>query len=283
MKRTRTVVALVVGLLIIGSALYFKGEEGTAPASVVAVGDESTRSYINSEGDWAKELDVMALRAAEDAPEIEIEGVASSTLLGTVTDSFARTFFEEFARGELSGALDDSNKELFLQASVAKLTQTTDDTLLTKNNIRIGTENDLAALRTYGNTIAAITQRHTAGTTEDELTILKRGLASENEEDFATLTNMAAAYSRILADTLEVFVPPELADEHVLLVNAYQAVGNDIAGMSEGLTDPVYALVRLQRHEEDAKAMATALDRIYQTLSAKGVRYTSDEPGALFQ
>ena len=201
---------------------------------------------------------------------------------GTMTDSFARSFFENYTRGSLSGALTDSNQDLFLKASIADLFEGASDSLYTARDVLIGESSD-AYLRTYGNTIAEITVRHSPQNTENELAIFERFLQTKKDADHIKLTNIANTYSRILADTLKVAAPPELADEHLMLLNAYQAVQRDIDAMAMSMIDPVHALLRVQRYDSDVQVLSEVFSRIYIHLYEQGVRYGGDEPASMFR
>lgn len=281
-KRIRIASALVVGAGIVLGALYLRNDMPQEGGSVVAVATSTVpRSYITG-GDWESEIATMTLRAAEDAPEINIEGAASSTPDNTLTSSFARSFFENYTRANLSGALTKDNQQLFLQASIADLMQKTSDTPYTRDDVMVGQSSD-AALRDYGNTIAEITVRYSGGNTENELDILQRAMQSKNAEDFAKLTNIANAYSHILTDTLTVAAPPDLIDAHLALVNAYQAIASDVHAFADAQKDPVNALLHVKRYQNDAQALAASVSQIYHYLAEQGVRYADDEPGALFR
>jgi len=283
--RVRIAAAFVVGTLIIGGAFLLKqtatDSEGV---DVVAITQpQSTRTYISKGTDWTRELQAATLRAAKDAPEITIgEASASEAAGNTVTDTFARSFFESYFRGNLSGNIDETNSSFFVHDSVATLASAGQDPLLTANDVVIGAATDVS-IRAYGNRLVEIMKHHLSNYTEDELALFAQALQANDTSKFDTLTNIADAYEHILADTLKVAAPPQLIEEHVALLNAYQALGNDIDAMAAGQTDPVYALVRVQRYESDAQALLDALSRIYTLMYRAGIRYTKDEPGALFQ
>ena len=280
-RRRRLIAAFAIGLMIIGGSFLLKQSTSEEGSDVVAVAQpQTTRNYIANTAEWREELNVATLRAAQDAPEIVMEG--NGTEEQTVTGTFARSFFESFMRANAYGSLDDSTQNLLLHTSLSDLTNASKDTLLQTADIHVGESTDIY-LREYGNTLVEIIQRYFSSESEDELLVLGRALQSNDPAEFAKLTNIADAYERVLADTLGVAAPPQLIEEHLALLNAYQAVGNDIKGMAEGHTDPVYALVRIQQYESDAQALLEALSRIYRKLYVAGIRYAHTEPGALFQ
>jgi len=283
-KRTRIGGAILLSIGFILGAFYLKyNTVNTQTGAVVAVPQPTVpRTYIAQQNNWENGLESMTLRAAKDAPEIDIEGTEGETNANTVTDVFARSFFENYTRSSLSGALSENNKELFLKASLSDLLKNTEDVPYGREDVLIGDSSD-ASLRDYGNRIAEITVRYSPNNTENELSIFERALQSNSPEDYQKLTNISDAYAQVLADTLKVAAPPDLANEHLMLLNAYQAVQHDIDAMAHASADPVYALLRVKRYDSDVQTLVNTFSRIYLYLHTEGIRYADDEAGALFR
>jgi hypothetical protein len=228
--------------------------------------------------DWEDELREMALRANPDAPLYEDPGSGASAEPKTLTERFARSFFESYVRTDASGMLTDESRAQFLDASISSLEVDARDTLYARRDVIIGDDSE-ATLRAYGNLILEIIERHSFQT-ENELAILERAVQTDSEEDLKKLTNIADAYGKILADTLTLSAPASLVSEHIALVNAYLAIRNNIDAMAGAFSDPIYAIIRVKRYHDDVTALHVALKQVYLRLETAGIVYEADEAGA---
>lgn len=272
--------AVFVGIALIAGAFYISRLQNQTPDSdgLTANSIESTRGILAG-GNWEEELREMSLRANPDAAELDFNEAAPVLAEPTtLTEKFSRSFFESYVRTNASGRLENGGQEAFLNASIDSLAAEAGDELYTSRDITIG-GSEIADLRAYGNAIAAIVKTHLP-TPQGELTIFQTALANDDGEELKKLANIHEAYDAILTDTLHLAAPSSLAVEHVALVNAYLAVRNDIRAMETAFEDPLYALVRVKRYQDDELAIIASVTRIYRFLYQAGVRYASDEPGS---
>lgn len=279
----RMVAAGCIGGAIIAAAFFLRGTPPPAEGSLAAVA-VSTREFINPEdsdgdgvSDWQQTL--TARRLAE-LPTLEVPDDAATGTPQTITDSFARSFFESYVRGSMIGRIDESNVEEFLGTSILSLEAQTRDELITQEEVIVGA-GGAPALRAYGNNIAALVARHSIDN-ESEVAILQRALQTNDPQALADLAPIAGVYRALLRDTLLVPAPPELVFEHVALVNSYQAVLHTIEAMQNAFSDPVYALVRMRRYPDDATALYLSYANMLAVFEQEGVTFTEGEPGMLF-
>jgi len=274
--------AVLAGLLIILGALYLRESQKKEQSSGISVvsEDASNNSYVPYEDinkdDWEQVLQDRT-RSVSDVTTISGEGELSNTL----TDSFARDFFEDYIRNTSSGALTAQNTDVFLDASLASVSGEATNDYYTKADISTGPAT-IIYLRTYGNSIAGIIQAHSTQE-ESEIEIFERAVQSEDSEDLESLNAFLDIYDTVIAQTLLVAAPPALTDQHLGLINSYLAVRNNIEGMLYVFDDPLYATLRIARFESDLGSLYTALSDIYTYIYQQGIRYTDTEPGSMFK
>lgn len=281
--------AFLVATIIIATAFLMKyGAQTQHAASIEAVSNEPGRSYIegadsdnDGTSDWEEELREMTLRETEDLPLLEVGTSTESDGPSTLTESFARSFFESYVRTDVSGALTDETKDTFLTQSTDALRTQINEVLYTKNDIRVG-DDSASYLREYGNTIATIITKHSVDT-ENEIEILEHALAADDATLLTPLTNIEGAYDAMLTDTLSVAAPEALVMEHVMLTNALLVVRNDIEAMSLAFDDPLYSLLRVKRYQDDVLALYNSFKNIYVYLYEHGVTYADNEPASMFK
>jgi len=281
--------AVVLGVGIILAALYVrdqreKEKQDLVSAVPVTQADRSYVPYTDSDGDgisdWEEELRTRTHNVTTVVP-IDTEASADDSTPLTLTDSFAQNFFEDYIKYNASGSLSEEAQSAFLNNSLSSIAGEVTDELYTISNISIG-PNTNEYLRTYGNSVAGIIQTHSTQK-ESETKILERALASENPDDLLPLNDFVKLYDSVISKTLVVAAPPELAIKHIALLNAYVLVRNDIEGMTQSFSDPLYATVRISRYEDDINNLYTALSDIYRYLYDQGVRYTEGEPASMFK
>jgi hypothetical protein len=280
--------ALLLGAGIVVGAAYVRANPSENVASAITAvpgqASDTLRTYIqpsdaddNGTPDWQQGVDTVVADVSKDAPELDLSG--DTSVDSTMTGTFARSFFEQYFNKIISGGFTDTDLAQFIGQNVEQAAAETNDTLYTKKDIVIG-EDTPDAERAYGNAVAAAISRHGDTGEEGELQVFGDMLQGD-ENAKAKLTNIKEAYGGLLADTLKIPVPPTYVGAHLILVNAYQALENDVDAMVNMNDDALYTLLRLRRHEDDAEGMYDALTEIYGRLYANGVRYASDEPASI--
>jgi len=190
----------------------------------------------------------------------------------TLTEKFALSFFQDMVRAENYGAFGDTQEELVLEASNTLAAQAV-DVLFTTQDIRVSPDNSAEALSAYGEAVARITTLYPDTSEENATVILARSLRTQSSTELAALDIKIEVYTNILQDTKELAVPNNLQREHLNVLNSYQAVLTDIQAMRTAFTDPMLALLRMKRYEDDNIGMAISLQNLYQKLVDGGATW----------
>jgi hypothetical protein len=119
-------------------------------------------------------------------------------------------------------------------------------------------------------------------TTENEVEIFEDLVTNQNSDRVAELDAIAGVYANYVADTLLIPVPDFMAKQHLDLINSYQAVSEDIGGMTLGLSDPIPSLVYAQRYLGNTQALRMSLTNIYHSLVPFAEDFSIDDPAVLF-
>lgn len=276
------ILALVVGLVVVAGAWWLKPAATeaptaalTTPADSVQVARPLQRPYIDitdSDGngvpDWQEALqNTEPLTLTDDAPAYEKPE--------TLTDQFALEFFEQYMRGEQYGAFGTSPEELIQNSGDVLARQATDDPI-SRSEISISQDTSQAALAAYGERVAAILAEHGNTDTEPELEVVDRAIRRNDANELKKLDPIITVYENLLTDTLQVSVPKTYTTEHLILLNAYQAILNDIRAMRTSFDDPMRALLRVQRYQDDAAGLNNALVGLYEKMIADNVTWSTN-------
>ncbi len=262
---------LVAVTFVMGGRTVPPSPSGSLSATVVE------REYVkptDSNGDgvpnWQEEL------LQEDTIVVP---AASSTYKepNTVTGKFALRFFEDFVRSNMYGAFGKSKEEIAQQSAQVLIDQAVDE-LLTEKDITHFDTDSTQALRVYANQVALILTAH-PNTNDNEAIILQDYLRYGKPERLKEIEPIALAYTTIVKNLLETQVPQAYVKQHLDLLNALNAVREDVRGMQKIEDDPMYTLVRFKRYPDDVLGMSNAISNLFNALYLEGgVRFDVGDP-----
>jgi len=279
--------SIVFGILIVLGAFYLQSKQGSTAPQGTLVSAPPERQYIatadsNGDGvnDWEESLNAKVFEAIQ-APTSTNSTSAKEvyTPPTTFTGKFSEAFFKDYMEGKVTQG-DLQNSDALVQNAVNAIEENTKSKLYTRLDI-ISIPDSETAFREYGNSISAIIQKYSVNN-ENELFILKRALEKNDPSILEDLKPVYVAYENIIHDTLLVPVPESFIVKHLDLLSSYEGIFTDIGAMQQTFTDPLYALARTKRYEDDAKGLAASLINISNALRLQGVTYAKDEPGAFF-
>jgi hypothetical protein len=274
--------AVALGIAVIAVAFMMRAAHTDDQTGELVVAESATRPYIeakdsNNDGimDWEEQLGRRVIGSVDDLGA-ESTSTAVYTEPTTLTDKFARSFFEDYIRAKDTTAFQES-QEAFLLTSIDAIEDDTQMALYTRHDINATVDSE-SAIREYGNRVSEIVTVHSVKN-DNEANILARALDQNDPEILKQLEPTRDAYEKVLRDTLLVPTPHSLVDEQLDLVNTYQAILTDIIAMERAFTDPLYTLARMKRYEDDALGLLYAYINILKATDEAGIIYANDEPG----
>lgn len=271
-------VAIIVGAAIIAGALLLRTDNATPQSAtntadtVVAVAPARqaipvTDADGNGIPDWQEQL-------VETTP-VDIATSSTYTEPDTLTGQFSQQLFENIMRNKSAGSFGESMDQLITNATQS-LTANAVDTLYTATDIKLSPNNSTEALANYGEAIAYILMNQNDTTGENEAALLQKAIAAGDRTLLAPLQEKMRLYKNVIEQTKALPVPSTLASEHLALINAYQAIYTDITAMYTAFDDPMNALLRIKRYEDDALGLKNAYENLYNGLYDRGARWESN-------
>lgn len=282
----------ILGACVIGGALVAGaytlsnfGQTSYQPGiGMYAIANEPpARIYIeptdsDSDGiqDWQAEFVNRAPIIQRSATSTQSEPFVPETL----TDQISIQFFETIIRSRETGDMG-LNEEQVIARTVERLKDTTNDVIYNTRDITvIPTTQD--AIYTYGNTMGGILINNNVPNSPGELDILERAMRAEDPAILTELAPLATMYQNMRDQALATPVPEDFKKQHLDLINVYHALYMDISAMQQALNDPVMALLRVKRYQDDATGLAVALRNMYNALIPYARLYTVDDPVTAF-
>lgn len=278
-KRIAGAFVVGLGLIILAYVLNVSQDEpGMAVVEPVVVASTEPRDFIavtddDSDGipDWQEAL--------QKTEPVVLETGSTYEVPDTLTDQFAVQFFQDMVRAENYGAFGDDPEELVKQAT-AQFQDEINDELLTTNDIVVTNNNNKSNTKSYLiNFYRIIINNAQPVGTPDELTILNSAYQNNDVEELKALEPHIKSYERVIAQTKALPVPSDYADIHLDYLNVINALYNDVLGMEETFSDPLYTFLRMKRYPEDLAALSVVLGEYAKRIEADDIVINPEDLG----
>lgn len=282
---TRTKGAILIGIALVAAALVlsqYRTVPVAAPREATLeppriVTEPGLREYIpptDSDGDgipdWqelldqTEPLDVPQATTTFDEPD-------------TLTEQFALDFFQNYMRNQSFGDFGQTPDELIAEAS-DELVAEAQDELRTAEDVTV-ISGGAATIRSHANLVArAISNATLPEGTRNELEILEEAVARNNADMLEELNPIILGYSSIINEMELTPVPRSLLKEHLDLLNTLVAIRNDIAAFRNLYDDPMLALLRLRRYEDDVRGLVAAYSNFFEAAREQGAAFQPSDP-----
>ena len=198
----------------------------------------------------------------------------------SLTDQVGIQLFQSILEAKAMGKVGPSQTEI-IQKAADQLRKTVKDVIYGPNNVTTIPISP-TAVRTYGNTMAQIILNNNQPDSENELTILDRAVKSEDPEELKKLNPLALMYKNLRDQSIATPVPEPFLKQHLDLINTYQALYKNLSDMQLVFSDPVVALMRVKRYQDDAIGLSLALQNIYNMVLPYASVFESNDPAVLF-
>lgn len=282
--------AFVVGFAMVAGAYTLsnfnapKIDTSNEPVYGLAAATTADRNYItvsdaNDNGieDWREEF-------VNDTPlviDTEVAGPVQYTPPTSVTDTIGIQLFQNFLQAKGRGSVGPSTDQVVTDTAELLRSTAVQDYIYKMDQIQV-VNRDENSVRTYANTIGQILVNNNVANSEDELVIIDRALRTENISELDKLDPLIAMYKNMRDQTLNTPVPAGFEKQHLDLINVYNAVYATLDGMKLAFADPVVALLRVQRYQDDATGLGIALQNMYRVLQPYDALFTDNDPAMVF-
>ncbi len=281
--------ATLIGIALVGGALVLNNlRAGLNPAvtTVTPIKAIDTnipdRNFIpvidtNSDGveDWREEFVVQA--------PIELPATGTPVTFEmptTVTDQVGIQVFESLLKNKANLQFTQTNEEI-VDKTTSKISALAKDTLYTEQDFTT-VPTDPVAIRRYANMMGQSLITNNVTGSEGELQIVYTALQTNDRATLEKLKPLAAMYEKLRDDALATPVPERFAKDHLNLVNAYHAMYRNITDFQLIFDDPMVALLRIKRYQDDATALSLTLSEMYRNAAPFASLFTEDDPAYVF-
>ncbi len=199
----------------------------------------------------------------------------------TLTGQVGIQFFQDIVRSKYYGPFGQDQSEVVTE-TVTELARNTEQILYDVRDISVLDTWNEETIKLYANAMGDNIKNNNQTGLEHELLILDDIMRNEKTERLPELSLIAQSYKNMRDGALAIPVPRPLLKEHLDLINTYEAVYQDIEAMTLSLEDPVVALLRIRRYEEDALGLRLALENMYDALSPYANQFSPTDSAQIF-
>jgi len=214
------------------------------------------------------------------------DGLPPAPADGTLTAVFAQNFFTLFvtAKEQNNGAdLSESQmNDVASQAlnSISAIAKAAPDYKSAKDLTVSGSGKE--AMMAFAVNAEAVMLKNTANATTTEVHYLKSAIVDKDDTAYAHITSIAKAYRDSAVGIAALAVPAELAADDLALINALVHMSQMATDFTRADTDPLVAILALQRYPLAAQALGTAFINIGKIYADAGISLPAKAPGASF-
>lgn len=286
---SKIVGAFLVGLTVVAVSYNVSSAEKEVanlendPNSVIVVEEAPPRSAIavsDKDGDGVEDWQDQFLTSE---PIIIDKNQGEYTPPDTVTGQMAINLMQNFLSTKINGF--GPSQEKIIADTVDNLKKEAEYKMYSVKDINISNNSSDEAIKNYGNAMAnAVLDNATTEKTRSEIKILN-DIINKNDvtdEDIKDIQTIAKVYKNTLDDSLIIPVPKEFTKEHLDLINVYNALYHDVEGMTKIVDDPVVALLRIKRYQDDVDGLVIAFQNMYEALDNHPYQFSTDDTATLF-
>jgi len=202
----------------------------------------------------------------------------------TLTDQLGVTYFQNSLSAKTYGSFGHSQNEIIKDTINGAVLNAATDKLYSLKDIKVTEVVSGPTVRNYANSMASALINNNDPTAKNEQEVL-RSIASKgnlNEDDLNNLKKLEKVYEKTIADSLKATVPKSLVKEHLDVLNTYQAIYADISGFTQLENDPLVALMRLKRYEDDSLGLNLAIKNIYYAITPYAEFFEANDSALIF-
>jgi len=286
--RRQTIVILIVCVVAVAGTWWYTSDHSAvteqkkaeqARPSVFAVARQDVSGTALTSSDWKKAF-------IESTSSVAYKPGAAGSAAGTpenltATQKFSQDFFTQYVNMKQLGLSGDSG---VVSSTVSTLlaqdysSPSDQPRQYSDTDIHMGSSDDTAALRAYGNALGALMQNYAP--TNDDASLALAGLRHEDPNYVQELAANVTNYKIILAKLLAMPVPPSLAEYHLGLVNGASDMISIASAFQASETDPMRAISALSSYQNAYQLVLSNILYVDKAFIDAGISYGPGESGS---
>lgn len=274
-------------MVIVGSLLLAGGTVAAAQYYVSARNAPSTISSVGTgqgSGDWTESLaDIQAQSGINlpDAPDPNaVQNLLAQAQSDNLTDSIGRSILARISAAGVQGLGSDiPTQDEIVAAATAQINTSSATPLVSISSVETTPE----SLRTFGNQVAEVLNRHPKASFNDTVGILAKATDTRIKEPLAELAAIGREYGALARELASIPTPKTVLPLYKQAVVHYAAVEGLYPEMAKVVDDPVRGLAALQQYQQYLYEISNIFTNIAESFNKGGILFTKDEPGSAWE
>lgn len=251
---------------------------GTDPNNQDSDGDGVTDGEAAASGLLATQR-LVTDTSQTPIPLESIPGVTAAP--GTLTDEFSRTFFEAYMSNWKGTPLSKAEQDALVQQLLVSFSEKAQAKMLSSYTLSsVRATANVSVLSYAGQVEAIIRANEVAEGAAQPIVLAEEFIEKDDRSALPKLKTLGTAYQTIAKQLIALSVPPELADEHLSLVRAFDTLARSTDAISRYEEDPLAVLGALALLQPASKDVVRSFQGIAPLILATGVP-AAGTPGAL--
>jgi len=224
--------------------------------------------------------------ATSSAASLDTDGLPTAPAEGTLTATFAQSFFTLFIGArQANGGADLSESQMSDVANQAM------NTLISSvkpapdfkrmSDISL-VQSSPSAFKTFAAEVEAVLLKNTTDATTTDLNYFKNAVVGDDMSAYEHISSIAKGYRSTAAGLAVLHVPQELAADDLLLINTLKRLSEIDDDFTKVNSDPLVAILALQQYQTVVTALGRAFSNIGDIYAANNIYLARGVPGALF-
>jgi hypothetical protein len=209
--------------------------------------------------------------------------IASLNDPNNLTSSFSKNLYIASTALVQNGVTDPQSEQETINQLIKKEAEKIQPTTYTVSDVKSGSSDQAAALKTYGNAVAQILKSLiTEQSVTDDLTSIGVFSDTRNETDLAPLIRNSAKTSEALQKLRNVSVPPSAVTLHVSILNSVGTFTNTLSDLSRAYDDPVRATLAVNHYSEDVVQVLQSFPKLAAFFKERNIAFSAKEAGYVY-
>lgn len=215
-------------------------------------GTDPTRQDSDDDG-ISDSAEITKLKSESGTGE---ESLAADSLKLTETEKFADQLFATTAALNEGGVVDENTLNSIGTSLAENIQKTTQRKVYTVKNIQISKDESVPAIRAYGLEIQSVQAKHPLDT--DVAAIAATAIRSDGEIDATVFKKFDPTISQIngiVKDMLAIKPPYSVSTLHVMVINRFQKLSENLEDIKLAEADPIIALKAIEQYENNSATL----------------------------
>lgn len=229
---------------------------GTSPSNFDTYGKGlgDRREIDNKKTDLKSSLRDPAENSAVTATDAFSRQLFSSVMALKQSGNFTETTLENLSSSITNNLRDEAGEKIYYVSSDLKLADTATSSIVS-----------------YGENTVRIAKKYEKAGLGNELLVIASAIDKQNPDILKKVGENITVYRKLLNENLDIAVPKDLSQNHLVIVNGYRNVIESLGQIERIFSDPIAGLIEVTRYRNSTSSLLLAFGNIERYFANRGI------------